>query len=482
MQIYCCIVILLAACTAARADYFTDVGYDTLREELGASLPVATGVPVMIVEAGKTNDAGEVTYAPDRLNAAFQGKKITVGEGGPQVYAPFSGHATGVARRFFGLQLSVSPGIEQVSSYLVGNWFGPVFLRLGQVRPPKVTAHRVASHAWVGSAAKEVMDQANDDTLRRVDWLIETDELFHVVGFNGGNKAPLLADAFNVLSVAHTGFDRHRKTLALGRDYIAGRTRPHLVVPDKTPSAATGRVASVAALLVGVGHADPLLSRGATANRRGDKIFNAERTEIIKAVLLAGADRVTRNASGVDIVGYRVNGSNRTANGLDRRYGAGQLNIHNSYRILLAGEQDSAEDHASGGRMGLAGFDHDESFGGLGDSNRQATYRFSTGSVAGYLVLSLVWNIDIRGSGGLLAFDSTATLYDLDMLLYEVSGDNLIGVAESRSRRDNSENIHLLLAPEREYVLRIQPGAGQGPFEWDYGVAWWFVEVNVARR
>ncbi|MDP7297383.1 MAG: hypothetical protein QGF92_08015, partial [Gammaproteobacteria bacterium] len=180
MQIYCCIVILLAACTAARADYFTDVGYDTLREELGASLPVATGVPVMIVEAGKTNDAGEVTYAPDRLNAAFQGKKITVGEGGPQVYAPFSGHATGVARRFFGLQLSVSPGIEQVSSYLVGNWFGPVFLRLGQVRPPKVTAHRVASHAWVGSAAKEVMDQANDDTLRRVDWLIETDELFHV--------------------------------------------------------------------------------------------------------------------------------------------------------------------------------------------------------------------------------------------------------------------------------------------------------------
>jgi hypothetical protein len=470
--------VLLAACTAARADYFADVGYDTMREELGTSLPVAAGVPVMIVEAGKMTDAGVVTYAPDQLNAGFRGKKITVGEGGPRVYAPFSGHATGVGRRFFGLQLSVSPGIEQISSYLVDNWFGSAFLRLGEVRQPKVSSHRVVSHAWVGSAAKVAIDQANDSILRRVDWLVETDELFHVVGFNGGNKVPLLADAFNVLSVAHTGLDRHRNTLALGKDYIAGRARPHLVVPDKTPSASTGRVASVAALLVGVGHADPSLSHGSTTNRNGDKIYNAERAEIIKAALLAGADRVTRNTSGVDIEGYRADGSNRTANGLDRRYGAGQLNINNSYRILTAGEQDSAEDHASGGQIGPAGFDHDESFGGLGDSNRQATYRFSTGSVGGYLALALVWNIDIQG-GGSLAFDPTATRYDLDMLLYEVSGDDLISMAESRSRRDNSENIHFLLAPERDYVFRIQPGARQEVFDWDYGVAWWFVEGNV---
>lgn len=479
VQLVVTIVLLLTACAHARADYFADVGYTALRAELGASLPEAAGVPVMIVEANKNVDPGAVAFAPDAADAEFRGKKITVGEGGPRVYAPFSGHATGIGRLFFGLQSSVSPGIDRIASYMSGTWFGSAFLRLGEIRQPRVPSSRVVSHAWVGSAARAVADPANAEALRRVDWLIETDEFFHVVGFNGSNQAPLLADAFNVLSVAHTGVGQLRNTLALDMDYVAGRPRPHLIVPDKTPSASTGRVASVAALLIGVAHADPSLSHGVTANRRGDRIYNAERSEVIKAILLAGADRVTGNSSGVDIVGYRAGGGDRTANGLDRRYGAGQLNIYNSYRILIAAEQDSAEDHASGGRIGPAGFDHDESFGGSGDSNRQATYRFSTGSAGGRLTGSLVWNINIHG-GSLLAFDSTATLHDLDLVLYDVSGDDRVVVAESRSVRDNSENIHVELAPQRDYAIRIRPGAGQAPFEWDYGLAWRFVE-NDAR-
>jgi len=472
------IALSLTISVHARADYFSDVGYTTLRAELGASLPVATGVPVMIVEANKHADPGVVAYAPDATKAEFLGKKITVGESGPQVYAPFSGHATSVGRRFFGLQSSVSPGIDRIASYMSGNWFGSAFLRLGQIRQPKVPSSRVASHAWVGSVIKTAEDSLNTEALRRVDWLVETDELFHVVGFNGGDKTPLLADAFNVLSVANTGTDRHRNTLALDMDYVAGRARPHLIVPEKTPSASTGRVASVSALLVGIGHADPSLSHGMTENRRGDQVYNAERSEVIKAALLAGADRVTHNSSGVDIIGYRASGAERTANGLDRRYGAGQLNVYNSYRILIAGEQDSSEDHASGGWIGPAGFDHDGSFGGLGDSNRQATYRFSTGNAGGRLIVSLIWNIDING-GSPLRFNSTATLYDLDMILYDVSGDNLIVVVESRSTRDNSENIHVELAAQHDYEIRIQPGVDQPPFNWDYGLAWRFVKNEV---
>jgi len=181
---------MLMAGAHARADYFADVGYAALRAELGASLPEAAGVPVMIVEANKPADPGAVAYAPDATSAEFRGKKITVGESGPRVNAPFSGHATGVGRRFFGLQSSVSPGIDRIASYLTGNWLGPAFLRLGETRQPKAPSSRIASHAWVGSATQMAEGLLNTATLRRVDWLVETDEFFHVVGFSGGNKTP----------------------------------------------------------------------------------------------------------------------------------------------------------------------------------------------------------------------------------------------------------------------------------------------------
>ena len=80
----------------------------------------------------------------------------------------------------------------------------------------------MASHAWVGNVSQIQASPVDARALRRVDWLVETDEFFHVVGFNAGNKAPLLGDAFNVLSVNNTGATRYRNTLALeiGRAHV----------------------------------------------------------------------------------------------------------------------------------------------------------------------------------------------------------------------------------------------------------------------
>ena len=80
-----------------------------------------------------------------------------------------------------------------------------------------------------------------------------------------------------------------------------------------------------------------------TTNRNGDIIYNAERSEVVKAALMAGADRTSPNlTNSVTPNGYTVN----TANGLNNVYGAGQLNIYNSYHIIAAGEQNSREDFA----------------------------------------------------------------------------------------------------------------------------------------
>ena len=68
---------------------------------------------------------------------------------------------------------------------------------------------------------------------------------------------------------------------------------------------------------------------------------------------MAGASRTA-------ISGYTKN----TDNGLNNVYGAGQLNIYNSYHITAAGEQNSLQDApGTHGNIGRYGFDYDPYFG-----------------------------------------------------------------------------------------------------------------------
>jgi hypothetical protein len=71
-----------------------------------------------------------------------------------------------------------------------------------------------------------------------------------------------------------------------------------------------------------------------TSSRSGTTIYNAERVEVVRAALAAGADRYTVNTASSDIVDYRLDEENQSDNGLDIRYGTGQLNIYQSYYII----------------------------------------------------------------------------------------------------------------------------------------------------
>ena len=199
---------------------------------------------------------------------------------------------------------------------------------------------------------------------------------------------------------------------------------------------------------------------------------------------MAGADRVTKNTNISDqISDYRLKTYNQTANGLDKRNGAGQVNIYNSYAMIRAGEQNSFEDDPfDGGLIGLTGYDYDVAFGGAAGRNDSGTYRFSTAQT-GVLALtaSLVWNIDIAGGDG-SAFDETASLFDLDLLLFDVTGDGHTLFVSSESSVDNSENIRTSLDSGRDYMLQVAAvlvAESQAPFLWDYGLAWQIKAVPV---
>ena len=478
--------LLLSGSGFSFGDYKDDIGYTRLLSELGAGLPDGSGVNVTQVEADLNEDGSDVyaEYAPDSADSQFTGKTITDVTATSGAY---SGHATGVGRLFYGNTGSVAPGITSIESYDAVDWLLSGFINGAQSGPgpkpqPLGTSSRIANHSWVGSLTTS---QITSDILRRVDWVIDRDEYIQVIATNNGsNSKVLLSGSYNAISVGRTDGGHAKGTAAVDNVYTADRIRPDIVAPAAATSSATPIVASATTLLVETGHGNPGLSTSAPAtNRNGDTIHSAERSEVIKAALMAGAERVTNNSTLADITDYRANVVNQTANGLDSRFGAGQLSVYNSYHIIAAGEQESIDDApATGGLIGNRGFDYDPSFGGKNGSNSEASYFFSTDSGGARLTASLVWNINIDG-GNASAFDGTATLFNLDLFLYDITGTQSAGdwqyLASSESLWENSENLWMMLDADRDYAMQVKTAIGQTAFDWDYALAWQVTAVPV---
>jgi len=467
-------IFLLGCSGSAVADYKDDIGYNRLVAEQGEMMPNGSGIPVTQGEAG----GDPPVYMPDVTIGELAGKAITDKSGSNQANST-SGHATSVGKQFYGSSTSIAPAINTVNIYDANGWLNSDYLRANSSSSePRSVSDRIANHSWIGDSSDDSVDLI---VIKRLDWVIDNDEFIHAVGLKNATSTnlPMLAAAFNVIAVGATDGVHGRSTPSLAAPYVSGRTRPELVAPFSTTSSATPVIAAAAALLVEVGHAVPSLSSApATSNRAASTIYTAERSEVIKTVLMAGADRVTNNstnpdsATPKDITDYRVALANQSANGLDVRFGAGQVNIYNSFHILMAGEQNSLED--GGAAIGSYGFDYDPAFGGAGKgqgSNVTGSYIFSTGSSPVMLSAALGWNVDVvNNNGG--AFLGAATLYDMDLRLYDETDGGHVPVAESVSAIDNTENIWVQLEAGKDYLLEVAPKTGQAAFEWDYAIAW----------
>ncbi len=463
---------LLVVSMPALADYRADVGFTSLDALPGPGAPTGAGVNVSQVEALYTVN-GVQTFMPDASDTEFLGKNLVDRSGAPA--GVYSEHATSVGRWFYGNQSSISPGITDVDVYDATKWLGTGFLRTAGVMGPQPWAStaRIANHSWVGSG-----DAFNAERLQRLDWVIDRDEFIQVVAVNNGPpNQPLLANAFNVISVGRSDGGHATGSVAVDNIYTAGRTRPDVVAPNNVTSTTTPGVAAAVAILVEWGHANAGLSTDPVSqpvtNRAGATVRNAERSEVIRAAILAGASRQTRNTVAPDITDYRLLAANQTANGLDARFGAGQLNVLNSYLVINAGEQNSLEDEAAGaGAVAATGFDYDPRFGGYAGTNATATYYLPVPATSGRLAAALVWNLKIAG-GTAAIFSGTATLYDLNLELFDVTdAANWVSVGSSASTNENTENLWLPLTGGRKYALRVTRGPAQVAFDWDCALAW----------
>jgi hypothetical protein len=451
------IIPALAFTPVAWSDYKADIGYTDLQNLLGANTPTGAGVKVTQIEAGGT------VYAPDVTDPQFNGKTISFP--GTASVSP-SGHATWVGSIFYGTN-SMANGITDVTSYEANEWLSSI--TYAQASAP-VNGSRIANDSWVGNG--------NDPTQtglisRLVDRQTQLYELVQVVGMaNSPSVNPLLSSAYNVIAVGRSGGNLDYGSEAIDSVYVAGRTRPDVVSPESTTSAATPEVAATAALLVETGHSGALtLSKGSSTITGVGTVYNAERAETIKAALMAGADRVTANTSSSDNITDYGSNDHLTTNGLDERFGAGQVNVLHSYQVIAAGEQNSLEDGgANAGAIGLNGFDYDNAFGGALSSNNTATYKFDATNDS-KLSAALVWNIAVANDGTL----STA-LPNLDLELFDVTTQSIS--AFSSSTLDNTENLWVNLVTGHNYELKVKSGEATN-FSWDYALAWHINTITI---
>jgi hypothetical protein len=456
-------VLAATVATASGQTYLDDIGYSRLMAEQGAGTPNGAGVPVTQIEAALTMNGDD--YFPDITDPQFSGKTIT-----PQT-TPYSvsSHATEVGYYFYGDTDSMTPGITSVNAYQADGWLQGQFLNTDTNSLPDFTTDRVANHSYVGEMdtdAGTFEPAATLDALHRFDYVIQHDDYINVVAVNDPNnpQEPLLADSFNAITVGLTSGLAPSGTTGNLDDpqnlYVGGRAAPDVVAPFSDTSFTTPLVSSAAAMLVELAHDNPSLSSGSFVSPRTGLILEyGETNDVIKAAIMAGADRVTHNTSTSDQLNAYGTMGFQTENGLDTRYGAGQLDVYNSYHIIAAGQQGP-------GTIGRYGFDYNPA----SSDTAVEDYTFS-GQVG--VAATLAWNIHIDDS-------MNATLANYQLHLYQLTGQGTIEVADSVSTIDNTQNIYVTgLDAADTYEIEVTRTDDLG--DWDYGLAWNLTPVPEPR-
>lgn len=412
--------ILFALLATLRAGYRDDIGYAKLALELGGALPTGTGIGVTHVEASGTQTPPR-PYMPDVTLGEFSGKTFTPLSGSNAV----SGHATSVAQIFYGNATSVAPGITNIHNYDALDWLQSGSLNFGTASAPQAETQRVQNHSWIATAPSGNPDII--EILRRFDYAIQESGFLGVVALNNGHPGdipPLLGSCYNGISVGCTdGSHSFGTNTADG----IGRTKPEIVSPQGLTSFATPIVASTAAMLM----------QGAPAD--------ATKPVTMKAILMAGATK-----------SQFPSWNRSTTHPLDAVYGAGQVNVYNSYHILAAGQQ-AASTTVPVGRQGW-------DFTVTTTGSRLYFFDIPAGGTSSLSVV-LTWNRVISG-----AFPSpSSTLANLTLKLYNASGFTVgAQVDSSESAVDNVEHVwQPALAPGR-YAMEVTADTTGVT----YGIAW----------
>jgi hypothetical protein len=446
--------------TAASADYRDWCGWSELVDRIGLE-NVPTGLDVIVGQVEAPDGSGY--YMPDGDDPNFDGKYLIRRSGGST--AP-SAHATGVARKYYGLTNSLAPGVWFINCYEVNNWLQGGYLHVGggsgSPPDPPMGDQKIWSHSWVGSFGSTTYDH---DALRRIDWMIERDDVLVACGLNNGNQQyALLSYGYNSISVGRRDGDHSAGDVPAPYEG-AGRMKPDITGPLFTTSEATPTIAAAGAMFVEMVRNDTSLP------------LEGEASETLKAVLMASATHTGPSDSGLDWTNNAAEtGPDRglTARPLDELVGAGHLDVNRAHMILAGGQTDGGSDAASAPAATQHGWFHDSISGG-----QQRNLRFTLPDGAAEFSALATWNRDVADNF------TTFTLADVNLELLRLEsgspvsliGDEtawLSGNVASLSAVDNVEHLYLLDLVPGDYILQLRCDSGSST---DVALAWYSSDI-----
>jgi hypothetical protein len=476
------LTVLSGRSRAALEAWQTAVGYQELLDARGPVIPAGgtpggNGTSVSQVEAPQGTQAelnnGQGRYYPDATAPEFAAagdpldQAVTFVDGNGYASNGISSHAgTQVGRYYYGNFFGLSKSANEVVAYDVQRWFNDQ-LKVGTNSEPNLHTTRlspsapyvehpvfqVQNHSWVSIQAQSTDQEA----LRRFDYAIEVDDMTAVVGannnfsvFNPNLAHPtLMTHSYNAI-VAGLTSGGHSRGVTSGV-YGAGRYRPDLVSPGGLTSVATAQISSAATLLRGV----------ATGT-------DADSSEVTKAMLLAGATK-TEFSGYVEPATGIANPWNRTATRpLDDVFGAGELNVYNSY-LMTVGGQHAGSTGQPAASVASYGWDYQDRKADAAVGDIYYNFEIPTGSTASELSIILAWNVKVTDTNPSPAvFTPQESLQNLDLTLYNSTASFMATqIDQSISSLDNVEHIYQNNLGPGTYTLKVA-----GAANWDYGLAW----------
>lgn len=455
--------IIAALCLAPFATAQSDadiIGFTDLALRLGSAVPDGADVFVGQVES---NTKGPGSYAPFAGDSEFLGKTFTLMSGAS---IP-SGHANFVGYSFYGLTTSIAPGIVDIFNYEANNWATAAYLLSGGATEPldPPVGLKIFNNSWVGAFGTPA---GNNNCLRRADFAVIRDDVLMI---NGVNNAPpsqaLMSMMYNGLAVGLRSGLHDTGDVIGGIDGV-GRQKPEIVAPGQFTSFSTPIVSSVAALLVEIARTDAALTLNPAA----------ERTEVLKAVMLAGAKK--EDAHGEDWTNNpATSGPTRgvTATPIDHIVGVGTVNVDTGHLILTRGEQDGSSTVPAIANIEFVGWDL--ATVGIGQSRY---FRFRLNEEADAVTFAATWHRRSTPPTFVTSFPGNFNLFlwriSKGTTLATLVGDPGLpwfnaGNVTSESAVDNLEYIHVNGLEPGNYALelrRIDAVALQPTY--DVGVAW----------
>jgi hypothetical protein len=333
-----------------------------------------------------------------------------------------------VAGNFYGIAGGVATNVAHVDNYEAGYFYNNI---IAATLPPNINDAVVNQSFSFGALAANVQQTVDSEY---DDYAAQYKTLF-VSAVNNGGSVCAPGTSYNCIGVGDSD-----GSSSVGPTIDNGRAKPDLVAPGGATSFSTPYVAGAAAVLM----------QAALRGDGGSSTNSASDMRTIKALLLNGAIKP-------------ADWTNNSPTPLDARYGAGVMNVFNSYEQLAGGKHSyivstsvvTNSPHPPTGDIGtvnaLSGWDFNTNSSSLTTDGVNHYYFNVTNGSSGApstATATLAWNRQLNQTN----------INNLDLFLYDAVSSNL--VACSTSLVDNVEHIFVPRLPPGRYDLQVLKKGG----------------------